>query len=122
MGVRTGGIAPTEFPRPLGIDSANWFNQGNYRGRIREIIPGTSLIADMKLEDVVSRVLDSGYFLKDMCVVNLADGDSKKNEPSEAIFLFHPEKGDGLIVKHYGSMISPVTYRFYDESNFIFIQ
>jgi hypothetical protein len=112
------------FPKPKGIDSAEWFNQGNYRGKIREVHLGSPSVSGSDLSLLFDEVLSKGYSLNNVGIVNVSRyGGSQNNEPTAAIFLRGhnpPDRDDAreaIIVRNY----QPDEWRFYEKPNFRFM-
>ncbi len=111
-----------KFERPRGIDTANWFNQGNYTGqRIREVHLMEKEMSPNNLSFMFFQADKKGYKTFSLGIVNISHGDSRKNEPAEAIFLSksYPnrvENPEALIVR-----TSDTLYDFYEGANFRFM-
>ncbi|MBI4117016.1 hypothetical protein HY449_04710 [Candidatus Pacearchaeota archaeon] len=107
----------------MALDSAQRFNQDNYRGRILEVSLGKASKIFDSLNSALVFASRRGYTPERIGLLNVARGESARNEPTEAIFLTQyrgtrntPE--ESLIIQENGN---PLSYAFYSESGFRFI-
>lgn len=114
-------VKEVKFVRPQGVDSSNWFNQRNYRGRIREVRLTQRDVPPNNLSFMMSFARERGYKTFSLSIINIVHGGSPDNEPAEAVFLSksYPNKVDNpeaLIVRTSDSL-----YDFYEKKYFRFI-
>ena len=114
-----------EFQRPEEIDTSNWFNQRNHRGRrIGEVALMGPFDSFHTLEEAIKVSKKEGHFLDEITILNIAHGEPSKNEPAEAILLREQGVTDGrysgIIVRR--SVDKVDSYELYFNSEFRFME
>lgn len=105
------------------LDSAQRFNQDNYRGKIREVGLEKESQKFDSLDAALAYAHERGYTVQDINILNVSHGESERNEPTEAILLTQfrgtrTRLEECLIVKENSE---PPSYNFYQEGDFRFI-